>query len=277
MKRLKTKYFLCGACGIVLVLAVVRCFNPSVAKTASSEAMMRDSVEQELVIDTLKTESIKPHVTTYTRALEKRTYDVPCFKKVSGEPVKHRIYSVPGFKDCFSDLQDVQLVSARKWGVSPVADRQEAEQRKKELVYVGSNPFYTIDKHMNRSIPYLVPQASELLQRISRNFLDSLAIKGIPLHTLIVTSVLRTEEDVRKLRRHNTNATEQSCHRYGTTFDISYSRYNTVSSPDGPQRRAVRNDSLKWVLSEVLRDLREQGFCYVKHEVKQGCYHITVR
>jgi hypothetical protein len=41
--------------------------------------------------------------------------------------------------------------------------------------------------------------------------------------------------------------------------------------------REVRNDTLKFVLSEVLRDLREQGRCYIKYEVKQGCFHMTVR
>jgi hypothetical protein len=27
----------------------------------------------------------------------------------------------------------------------------------------------------------------------------------------------------------------------------------------------------------VLRDFREAGRCYVKYEVKQGCFHITTR
>ena len=31
------------------------------------------------------------------------------------------------------------------------------------------------------------------------------------------------------------------------------------------------------ILSEVLRDMREQGRCYIKYEVKQGCFHMTVR
>jgi hypothetical protein len=31
------------------------------------------------------------------------------------------------------------------------------------------------------------------------------------------------------------------------------------------------------VLSEVLRDLREQGLCYVKYERKQGCFQLTCR
>ena len=102
-------------------------------------------------------------------------------------------------------------------------------------------------------------------------------MKGVPFHKLIVTSVLRSQEDVVKLRRRNGNATENSCHLYGTTFDICYNRYKTVEDPDGPARRLVRNDTLKWVLSEVLRDKREEGRCYIKYEVKQGCFHMTVR
>ena len=96
------------------------------------------------------------------------------------------------------------------------------------------------------------------------------------MHQIIVTSMLRTEEDVQRLRTHNGNASENSCHRYGTTFDICYNRYVTVQTAKAPQRQ-VRNDTLKWVLSEVLRDMREQQLCYIKYEVKQGCFHITVR
>ena len=46
--------------------------------------------------------------------------------------------------------------------------------------------------------------------------------------------------------------------------------------PPGEKRREVRNDTLKWILSEVLQDFREQRRCHVKYEVKQGCFHITV-
>ena len=88
---------------------------------------------------------------------------------------------------------------------------------------------------------------------------------------------LRTQEDVAKLRRHNGNATENSCHLYGTTIDICYNRYQTVEDPGGPSRRQVRNDSLKFILSEVLNDMRQQNRCFIKYEVKQGCFHMTVR
>ena len=188
----------------------------------------------------------------------------------------HKILSVPSFKACFPDTQAVQLQAALKYGVKRVKDREDAERRKNELVYVGANPYYHVDR-LHSSIPYLVPRAAVLLQDIGEAFFDSLYVKGIPLHRPIVTSVLRSEADVVKLRRHNGNATENSCHMYGTTIDICYNRFETVENPNGPARRAVRNDSLKYVLSEVLRDMREQGRCYIKYEVKQGCFHMTVR
>ena len=190
--------------------------------------------------------------------------------------IPHRIRSVSSFRETFPDSNAVQLQAAMRWGVSPVRDRADAEQRKSELVYIDASPYYRVDP-LYQSIPYLVPRAAVLLEDMGRAFFDSLCVKGVPLHRFIVTSVLRTQTDVQKLRRFNGNATENSCHLYGTTLDICYNRYETVEDPEGPAARPVRNDTLKWVLSEVLRDMREQGRCYIKYEVKQGCFHLTVR
>ncbi len=181
----------------------------------------------------------------------------------------HRILSVHSYKESFPDAQDTQIVAAQQWGVKPVQNRADAEKRMSELVYVGTSPFFHVDK-LRSSIPYLVPRAAMLLQDIGQAFYDSLYQKGVPMQQLIVTSVLRTMDDVRRLQLHNGNATDNSCHLYGTTFDICYNRYLPIERP-------VRNDTLKWVLSEVLRDQRELGRCYIKYEVKQGCFHMTVR
>ncbi len=188
-------------------------------------------------------------------------------KDIGSRP--HRIGYVPPYKTTFPDSQQVQLPAAERWGVRPVANRADAEARKKELVYIGASPYYHVDP-LHSSLPYLVPRAAVLLQDIGQAFYDSLYVKGIPFNQLIVTSVLRSEEDVAKLRNHNGNATERSCHLFGTTFDVSYNRYHPVARP-------VRNDTLKWVLTQVLRDIREQERCYIKYEVKQGCFHMTVR
>ena len=256
--KLTKKRYLIGFTGAVLVLAGVRAAFPQVAESnanVSSEVSAPGNGDAEMDVPAGGPAEVKPigHISK-----------------------KHRILSVPNFKACFPDTQAVQLSAAMKYGVKRVKNREDAEKRKNELVYVGANPYYHIDP-LYSSIPYLVPRAAVLLQDIGQAFFDSLYVKGIPLHRPIVTSVLRSEADVVKLRRHNGNATENSCHLYGTTFDICYNRYETVENPNGPARRAVRNDSLKYVLSEVLRDMREQGRCYIKYEVKQGCFHMTVR
>jgi hypothetical protein len=181
----------------------------------------------------------------------------------------HRIRGVANYKATFPDSQSVQIVAAEHWGVKPVKNREDAEHRKKELVYVGESPYYHVDR-LSSSIPYLVPRASVLLNDIGQAFFDSLYAKGVPLNQLIVTSVLRSMDDVARLQRHNQNATDRSCHLFGTTFDICYNRYHPITQP-------VRDDTLKWILSEVLRDKRQEGRCYVKYEVKQGCFHMTVR
>lgn len=268
-KITKRKFILCFFAATAF-LALVRLVFPSVAAKATAEsASVANGVDK--------------HVGQACEDAECATENHPClgndmqtvFHGKDGNEVKSRIYSVPGFDRTFPDQNDVQLQAARKWGVRPVADSAAAAKSKKSLVYVGSNPYFHVDR-LRESSPYLVPRASVLLQDIGRNFFDSLQVKRIPLHKIIVTSVLRTKADVARLQRKNPNATENSCHLYGTTFDVCYNRYKTVEAP-GERRREVRNDTLKWVLAEVLRDLRERNRCYVKYEVKQGCWHITTR
>lgn len=272
--KAKENKFLASFTVVVLVLALVRLIFPSVAEDKRQDAVAQADVKA------VETPTTEPVVTVAENTVKTKITASPGFPLTDffddkGQAVKHRINSVPGFSRTFPDNNDVQLIAASTHGVKPVVDRQDAEKRKKELVFVGASPYFHVDP-LRSSIPYLVPRAAILLNDIGRAYYDSLQIKGIPLHQIIVTSVLRSREDVKKLRTHNTNATENSCHMYGTTFDICYNRYKTVEDPAGPSRRPVRNDTLKWVLSEVLRDFRESGRCYVKYEVKQGCFHMTV-
>ena len=191
----------------------------------------------------------------------------------------HPIRGVWSYGKCFPDVQDVQILAARKHGITPVRSREEAEQyvRNHQLVNITHSPYYTVDK-LTHSIPYLVPRAQHLLNTISVNFIDSCIVKGLPVHLLMVTSVLRTADDITKLQRGNQNATTNSCHCYGTTVDIAYNRFVPVSGTYYRNMALLRwNEPMKRVLSEVLRDLREQGLCYVKYERKQGCFHLTCR
>jgi len=184
------------------------------------------------------------------------------------------IRGVISYKRSFGDLNDLQLIAAQSIGIRPASSRKAVEAMKGKLIHLEDNEYYILDS-LTHSLPYLVPKASELLTHIGSNFLDSLKAKGLNPNEIIVTSVLRTLDDVRKLRHHNGNASEKSAHFYGTTFDVSWKRFEKVEE-DRPMQD-VSSDTLKLVLSEVLRDFRKANKCYVKYELKQGCFHITAR
>lgn len=190
--------------------------------------------------------------------------------RVERPEVAHKISRL-NYKREFNDLNDKQLKAARKIGIAPIKSREMAENATRELVETNDEKAYVVDK-LTHSIPYLVPEAAALLTDIGLAFQDSLVMKHMPQHKIIVTSVLRTRDDIKRLRRGNVNSSENSAHCHATTFDITYKRF--LSRDGETQTDAVR---LKAVLGEVLRDLRKQGRCYVKHEVKQACFHVTVR
>ena len=186
------------------------------------------------------------------------------------------IRGVVSYKRSFPDLNDKHLEVAKAVGIRPLEDREEAESMKEKLTHITDNEFYVVDS-LTHSIPYLVPRASALLDTIGSNFLDSLAAKGLNPNQVIVTSVLRTQSDVKRLRRRNGNASANSAHCFGATFDVSWKRFKKVEDEDGRPLQDVGSDTLKLVLSEVLRDLRQAEKCYIKYELKQGCFHITAR
>ncbi len=259
-------HFLLAFAVTVIVLAIVKCANPQLALprllttvTDTVPAHTPDSVE----LQALRVDSI---------FLKERV--ALALMRGDGTRVKNRVTSVPRFETSFPDLNDVQLATASRLGVSQIDNREAAQHRLKDLVYIADNPYYNVQR-LRESIPYLVPRAATLLNHIARAFNDSLCTKGYPPHKLLITSVLRTREDVERLRRFNQNASENSCHQYGTTFDISYNRFLEIR-PDG-------KSDIRWVtvyksiLAEVLNDFRQAGTCYVKYEVHQACFHITAR
>jgi hypothetical protein len=172
----------------------------------------------------------------------------------------------------FKDLQIKQKEAAIRNGLPPFESQADIEARYKKLrrgrklVQISTNSKYIV-RDLDYSSPYVVPKVAELLEDIAELFQAKTNSKS----KFMVTSVLRTEEDVAKLRKTNVNASVASCHCYGTTIDISYVRFG--EDPVKP-----RGDyELRLALAQTLHELRKAGSCYVKIERKQFCYHITVR
>lgn len=192
--------------------------------------------------------------------------------------VEDHLVNYPGrtfsYKQKFNDLQSRQLSAARAIGLPhPPADRKEAAAMKKQLTLVKTGKNYIVDS-LTHSVPYLVPKAKRELDSIGEEWAEILRRNGLPHYRFYVTSVLRTEEDVRYLQRSgNINSTTQSCHCYGTTFDLAYARFDKVTRTND----YMLEDNLKLVLGQALLNEQRKGHIFVKYEWQQACFHITCR
>lgn len=172
----------------------------------------------------------------------------------------------------FNDINDVHIQAAEALGFPPITSESDILKLPRPVVKVVScADFYVED--LTHSFPYLVPEAYDLLHEIGHRFNDTLQARGGGKYRIKVTSLLRTPATVTRLSEKNPNASRNSAHSFGTTFDISYSKFICDNSSD--TRRTF--EDLKNLLGEILHDLRNEGRCYVKYEVKQSCFHITTR
>ncbi|MDH8701149.1 uncharacterized protein YcbK (DUF882 family) [Dysgonomonadaceae bacterium PH5-43] len=191
-----------------------------------------------------------------------------CSKEKELKPIRF----IGDYNRDFNDLHKLHLSAANTIGIKSIKDREEAENLKKQLRELKSCKLYEVD-NLTYSVPFVVPQAEALVDKIATNFADSLKNLNAPHYKLLITSVTRTQEDVKRLSKRNLNASDTSAHLHGTTIDISWKRFIKNSK----SKTELTEDQLKKVLASVLRDLKKEGLCYVKHEKKQACFHITAR
>ena len=178
------------------------------------------------------------------------------------------------YKAKFNDLQAKQHEVASRIGLSrPPENRMDAAKMRHQLVEIKTNENYIVDS-LTHSVPFLIPSAKRELDAIGAEWADILSRNNLPHYRFYVTSVLRTQEDIKYLQRSgNINSVTRSCHCYGTTFDLAYMRYDKVTQT----RAYMHEDNLKLVLGQVLLNHQRAGKIYVKYEWKQSCFHITVR
>ncbi len=180
-----------------------------------------------------------------------------------------RINNIGRLRDVFNDSNNSQLRHALRLGIEPITDIRKAYHTSRPVIKISSTDLYAVDS-LKHSLPFLVPEAARLLNIVGRNFRDSLTSRGAEGYRIRVTSLLRTPHTVKRLRRVNINATDSSTHQFGTTFDISYTRFDHYGNG-----APVAAEDLKNLLAEVLNDLRTRGYCLVKFERATSCFHIT--
>ena len=143
---------------------------------------------------------------------------------------------------------------------------------KYKLVKIDDNRYYEVPGLLH-SLPYLKSDAKNFLDDLGRRFQQTLNELGLKTYRFSVTSVLRTQDDQKGLRKTNVNATDNdSAHYFGLTFDLSQTRFFEKGNSDPIYSYRLRN-----LLLRELIIMQEEGRCYVLLENQTKCIHITVR
>ena len=158
MRRLKKKIYL-GLCATAFAALTVVRYTTHVAQPATAPAAPSAPLVPSASPDSPITKSLNPQLTKSLNHQITNSLNHQLTKSLNPHPIR----GVHDYKACFPDVQDVQIVAARRWGVSPVADRRQAEERKSELVFVGSSPYVVMERAMSHSIPYLVLRVVEMI------------------------------------------------------------------------------------------------------------------
>ena len=250
---------------LFIFLCVVMCV-PSPGHDSSSESAEEIAAEQAPIVELFSGANVYDlekldTVSVYRRHLEKMP-----------EPTQRiKVNYFGNLRPYFNDSNYIHWQEAESYGLQPLSDTRSHWQLSRPIVKVTTCADYFLDT-LIFSRPYLVPEAAATLREIGHRFRDTIAARGGGDYRIKVTSVLRTPQTVRRLRRRNRNAIDSSVHQLGTTFDISYASF--VASSPSPARSV---DDLKGILAEVLKAMREENKIWVKYEVGQPCFHITAR
>ena len=196
---------------------------------------------------------------------------------------KEKEHEKPSFvpsNDKLSDVNDVHLGFATSGGIKPFKTNEmfliasDSLRSVGALTYIVSCREFEVEK-LSHSHPYLTRSARQLLIDIGERFRQKQIEKGLKVHKMVITSMLRTEQSQKSLRRRNFNATKSTTsHLYGTTFDISaqrFVRYDFLGNKSETSRGIYQK-----LLEEAVKELRNEGRCVVMREYKQACLHITV-
>ena len=164
--------------------------------------------------------------------------------------------------------------SAKLNGIKVCRDEKELKRRISEgkLVKVKSGNNYIVEK-MTFSYPCVTKDGKILLDEIARRLREKASQKGLSGVRFFITSMTRKADNIKSLRRYNHNASSNSPHLYGNTFDISYKRFIA--------RKWILTNCdkkfLKEALAEVIMQLRTENKCWATYEKVQNCYHVVVR
>jgi hypothetical protein len=196
------------------------------------------------------------------------------FIKSKAKPTSQGVIKV----DRYKDYNKVHLYHAKKNGITPFRTNKKLHDEiddlldRRKLVHIKPNKYYEV-KRLTHSYPYLTPGAAKFLDDLGKRFRKKLKENNMGKYSYQLTSLLRTGETQKNLSRSNVNATSETSHLYGTTFDISYK--TVIKKPLPWMQVEVSDAKAIKLLSEAIGELKKERRCVVVTERLEKCFHIT--
>jgi len=159
-------------------------------------------------------------------------------------------------------------------GIGKCSNKKELLKKAahREVFRIRSGRGYVVED-LSYSYPYLTKEGKALIKEIGKRFRKKISGTGLRRSDFKITSMTRTTEIFRELKKSNSNASDKTPHYYGNAFDISYVRFKAnkwfVTDCD--------KYYLKEALAEVIWQLREEKKCWATYEINQGCFHVVAR
>jgi hypothetical protein len=140
----------------------------------------------------------------------------------------------------------------------------------------------------------LTPDAVRGLGELTARFQSTLGRKKpLPPVKIAISSAVRPQQYQADLMARNVNASLETTHAYGASFDIFYDEYFVVLPAPAPSDRAgfiieslnrrfgfllgaALRRQFQAALAETLMQMQDEGALYAIYEKRQRCYHVTI-
>jgi hypothetical protein len=179
-------------------------------------------------------------------------------------PIPRFIPPIP--EDLITKEYDKHLYAAEYNGFGLIESENHFKNliEEQKLVQVDKGAGYEV-MDLTHSHPFITPYSKTILEELGLAFQELTDDESY----FTLTSVTRTPEQQKSLRRRNRNATSGlSSHSYGVSFDVSYIRFNGKKS---------WNRKTQKKLEKILNEFQKSEKIFFIKERKQSCYHVTVR
>ena len=170
-----------------------------------------------------------------------------------------------------NDMMNTYIHLTKKTGIKKCKNLDEILEND-NMVKIESTKYFIVDK-LTYSYPYLTEKASDLLNIIGKRFHEKLEDTELDNTKFVITSLTRTTETVKNLKKKNGNASKNSAHFHGECVDISYTRFTRSFT----KLEQCHISFLKEILASVILELKKEKQCWAVAEKKSTCFHVVAR